>query len=243
MTRCAGRCWPRPAPPGSRLGAPLGSRSTGTPPNTASDSSGNAPSGRFHRARDGCTRAPSARARREPLARARFRAGVPYPEEIQAQLVALNEFVVRVTAPAALRAVLAPGRFPPELLPWPVALDEIIEVGAVDGLLFQGEVFVRPPVIDPEAVRPRFGAALPFLEEDLRSQARSSGLRGADALCRFGPRVHDLHSGLREVGLVTRDQREPMMQGRRTDQPVHNGETGDARREAAPLVGDVYADR
>ena len=69
------------------------------------------------------------------------------------------------------------------LLPWPVALDEIIEVGAADGLLLQGEVFVRPPVIDPETVRPRFGAALPFLEEDL--SARRPGLRVFAARTRY----------------------------------------------------------
>jgi hypothetical protein len=53
---------------------------------------------------------------------------------------------------------------------WIVAGDEVVEVAALEGIFFEGEVFVSTEIVDPELVYPRlFGGGL-------RSKKRTSGL-------------------------------------------------------------------
>jgi hypothetical protein len=54
---------------------------------------------------------------------------------------------------------------------WIVAGDEVVEVAALKRIFLEGEVFVRPEVVNPEPLCPRFSAA------GLRSKKRTFALK------------------------------------------------------------------
>lgn len=85
-----------------------------------------------------------------------FQAFVLEPEDVQVRLVALDQVLVVEGAPAAIGFLLRVPRRPP-LAPrlGLEALDEIVQVAALQGLGLQREVHVRPQVVDPEPFRPR----------------------------------------------------------------------------------------
>ena len=63
-----------------------------------------------------------------------FKAVVLEPEDVEAELVALKEVVITVGTPAALRVRLGPRRLPVVAVRGVVAGDELVEVGALQGV-------------------------------------------------------------------------------------------------------------
>ncbi len=73
---------------------------------------------------------------------------VAEPEDVEARLVAGDQLVVaEPVEPLALLSLAS--------LPGLVALDEVVEVGAGEGVGLEREVLVRPQVVDPQILRPR----------------------------------------------------------------------------------------
>jgi hypothetical protein len=71
---------------------------------------------------------------------------VAEPEDVEAGLVAGDDLVEAIGAPAALRLPLGPGRLALVAVGDVVEFDELVEVGAGEATLLQGEVHFRPEV-------------------------------------------------------------------------------------------------
>jgi len=91
-----------------------------------------------------------------------FEGFVLEPENIEVRLVPLGQLLIGEGLEAlALLAVVAVLRI--------VGGDEVIEVAPFEGILFEGEMLVRPQIIDPELLGPRlFLCGLTVEEKDIR---------------------------------------------------------------------------
>ena len=77
-----------------------------------------------------------------------------------------SDLFVVVGAPATGRIRLEPSGFALVAVFWIVALDELIEIFALQRICFQGEVLVGPEVVNPELLGPRRLAGLLLVEEE-----------------------------------------------------------------------------
>jgi len=88
------------------------------------------------------------------------------PKEVKAELVALHQFCIVVTAPTTLGVCLTPGLRALVHAAGFVTVDKLVEILALDRLLLKREVLVGSQIIDSYFVGPRFGTALLLIEED-----------------------------------------------------------------------------
>ena len=79
-----------------------------------------------------------------------FEGFVFQPENIQVDLVAFDQVFVFVGSPAAFLVLLRPGGLSFVAVLWIVAGDEVIEITALEGVFFEGEMQVGAQVVDPE---------------------------------------------------------------------------------------------
>ena len=91
-----------------------------------------------------------------------FEGFVLEPENIEVRLIAFGQLIIGEGLEAlALLAVVAVLRI--------VAGNEIVEITPLEGIFLQGEMLVRPQIIDPELLGPRFFLrGLAVEEEDVR---------------------------------------------------------------------------
>jgi hypothetical protein len=91
---------------------------------------------------------------------------VLYPENIETELVTLEKFLIAEATPTALRVRFAPSLRPLMHPAWLIAIDEFIEVAALNWLLLEREMHVGAQVINPEPLGPCLGAAVLLVEEE-----------------------------------------------------------------------------
>jgi hypothetical protein len=84
-----------------------------------------------------------------------FQAFVSEPENIQAGFVAVDELFIGVSAPALAGILLRPSRRPLMTVLGIVALDELVEVFALQRVSLESEVFLGSKIVDPEPISSR----------------------------------------------------------------------------------------
>lgn len=88
------------------------------------------------------------------------------PEDVQARLVAADDFLVGIGTPAARWIVLAPARSALMAVGRIVEGDELVQVRTLERVGLEGEMHVGAQVIDPELLGPRLFAGRLLVEED-----------------------------------------------------------------------------
>lgn len=107
-----------------------------------------------------------------------FEAFVFEPKDIEARLIAADQFVIVVGAPAAVGILLGPGRLALVAVLRVVAGDEFVEVFAFQRMGLEGEVHVGPEVVDPKLLCPG-GLAAGFLVEEENVRLHPLGVEEA----------------------------------------------------------------
>ena len=101
-----------------------------------------------------------------------FEAFVSEPEDIEAGFVAVDEFVIVVGSPAAVGTLFGPSRRSLIAILGIVALNELVEVFALQGIGLECEVFVGSEIVDPELLGPwRFACRFLVEEKNVRFHA------------------------------------------------------------------------
>ncbi len=95
-----------------------------------------------------------------------LQAFVAQPENVQADLIAGQQFLVSEAAPAPLGVIFAPGG--PALVPVGrvEAAHKIVKMGPGQRVLLEGEVLVGPQIVNPQFPGPGSRAAGPAVEEE-----------------------------------------------------------------------------
>ena len=78
------------------------------------------------------------------------------PEDVEVELVALQQVVIIVNAPATLRVLIRPRRRPFVSVLWIIASDEIVKVGAFERVLLESEMLVGAKIVNPKLLCPGF---------------------------------------------------------------------------------------
>jgi hypothetical protein len=94
-----------------------------------------------------------------------FQAFVSEPEDVEAGLVAVDEFVIVVGSPPPVGILFGPSRRPLIAVLGIVALNELVQVLTLQWIGLQGEVLVGSKIVDPELFSPRGLAGRLLVEE------------------------------------------------------------------------------